>query len=814
MLLAASAPLIGYAFLVPPLVGMVLPVMLATPLVMAVVDGKDAAIRCLRALLFAVPLLVAASAYWTVPAILHLSTSIPSQLAGLSDWTWAESRASVRNALWLNAHWAWNYPEYFPYARVYDLPPLSFARFLLPAMAFTALMLATNAKRARRARRERHVRVAIVTATIVVVVIALSTGTNPPGNVVFEPLYQFPFGWLLREPARFLMLAALGYAVLTAVTVDSLTDQLLPVRSISFRYLRLPDLRPASAPIALGTMFLLGFPFYTGSFVSDIGRTLPIGFNHARATHVQMPSYWIAMAQFVNSLPVHGNLLVMPPDDFYEMPYTWYYGSDEFVIESFNRPALVPNPRGYTPASPQLVAAVNLTAQSILDRNWPQAESLVRVLDAPLILVRRDVQTPFPGHSTLSPGQLAEALTGSPNFQLIRTIGLLDLFEVRGELSGTGVAPSIATVNSRIPDLRLLSLFPRDTALVSGEQRLGASNIVQAPPLDQWTATGETSTWQTVARSGWTYRVAELTSGTVIALNAPGDYPLPGLPNYAITYATDSAEAAIKISLGGRSAISNGDFAQGSWGPVIDCHALNARQGQQDLQGTVLANGGPDGFPALELSAALDSACVTQGLDWRGGPILLSLMIRHVAGSGPRLCLWQTGPDKCASLPAIPGDKGWFAYRTPVTVDPSTTAITMYLYSDGGNGNSRTINDYANVRVVELPTLPSFALLADPAMQPMPSVHLVVVHSSFSSDWQGSNGEHVLVDGMINGWLVQNASDKFSIHYKPDTVVRIAQWTSVAISIAILIFAIWTWSARRARRISTAAKGGNEAEKS
>src|SRR5260370_28639153 len=115
---------------------MIVSAMLASPLLVTFIDGRAAGLRSLRTLMLAVPLLLAGSAYWVVPAIIHLSTSIPSQLSGLADWTWAENRATIYNALWLNVHWAWNYLEYFPYARLYSQLPLSFARFLFPASPY------------------------------------------------------------------------------------------------------------------------------------------------------------------------------------------------------------------------------------------------------------------------------------------------------------------------------------------------------------------------------------------------------------------------------------------------------------------------------------------------------------------------------------------------------------------------------------------------------------------------------------------------------------------------------------------------------
>src|SRR5438105_2227009 len=138
-LLVLCAPLLGYVNVNPPLAGMVIATVLATPLVVAYVDGRAAATQSLRTLMLAIPLLLAASAYWIVPSILYASDAASHGLAAISSWDWTESRANIRNAFWLNSTWAWAFPEYHPYAAAYDMLPTSLLRFALPALAFSAL---------------------------------------------------------------------------------------------------------------------------------------------------------------------------------------------------------------------------------------------------------------------------------------------------------------------------------------------------------------------------------------------------------------------------------------------------------------------------------------------------------------------------------------------------------------------------------------------------------------------------------------------------------------------------------------------------
>ncbi|HEV2035679.1 MAG TPA: hypothetical protein VGU71_16050 [Candidatus Dormibacteraeota bacterium] len=790
VLLVLTAPMVGYVYQNPPLVGMVIGAGLAAPLVVGWVDGREAAFRSVRTLSLASPLLLAASAFWIVPAILHLSGVGSGQLASISSWSWTESRATIRNAFWLNTIWAWSFPQYNPFAAAYDVLPLSLLRFALPAVAFSALALGPSypLRSDGSSRSDRALRLAVAAGTAATIIIFLSTGTNPPGNVAFDFLYGLPFGWLLREPGRFLMVVALAYSVLIAAVVD----MLLANRSRSrFKLLRpgvLRALRASAAPLALGTALCLGFPLYTGAIVPDTRSELP-------PAHVTMPSYWKEMAGVVDRLPIQGALLVMPPDDFYAMPYTWgYYGTEGFVVDLFHRHIVVPNAQGYSSTSPELLSAVNLTAQSILAHDWRQVETLAAALNTPLILVRHDIDTHYPGRVIVPPNNLAQALKAAPNFSLIRTIGSLDLFALTNRIAETEVVRDFRTVNNQAPDLRLLSVLPASTALVTGVAQRGIPYVLQAPALELWQDKGDRLVWQAPVPTGWTYGMAELDSKTVVALDHAGTFTA-GSAGTSVAYAPNVPN--VEVSLTERATLSNGTFASGLWGPVGDCNAVLPAP-RPYLSAAVVANGAPGGFPALQLSATADSACESQMLAWQGGPLFLTLMIHAVEGSPPRLCLWEFGAGRCASLPNIPQTTGWSEFRATVTPDPGTSAISLFLYADVNGPGSRTVNEYANVRVVEVPALPTFALLANPDGPPASFRQLVVHRSTFSSQWQGSTGgEHVMVDGMLNGWLVPlGSSDRFVASYRAAGVFRASEWISLLALLITALFPVWLWLIR------------------
>jgi hypothetical protein len=194
--------------------------------------------------------------------------------------------------------------------------------------------------------------------------------------------------------------------------------------------------------------------------------------------------------------------------------------------------------------------------------------------------------------------------------------------------------------------------------------------------------------------------------------------------------------------------------------------------------------------PAMRLEAAFDSACVSQRLNWNGGPLVITLMAHQVQGSAPRLCMWEGGINRCAPLPDIPSGNGWVAYRASVMPDPGTTTLTLYLYADGPVQGSQSIDDYADARVVEVPTLPNLVMLATPVGDNVSAPHLVVLYDSYSTQWASNHGRHVEVDGMLNGWLVAEAPSATKISYRPAVIFSAAQWTSLGgVLVAALLVA-------------------------
>ncbi len=456
LLLGASAPFLGYISLNPPLVFMIGALLASMPLLAGWLDGRAAARRALRTLALGVPLLALASSYWLVPTVLQLKIDATSALANPSSWTWTEGRATLANGFWLNNSWGWKYADYYPYAGAYDKFPLLILKFLLPITAFGFLALArfprASGVTARRAR------LGIAASATALFLVLLSTGTRLPGALVFDPLYKLPLGWLLREPGRFLMLAGLACSVLLALTTEAACERLNSSEpGTVWRWrsaLHRPGLRLAAVGAAGAAVLAPGFPLMTGAIAPDHRPLLP-------SAHVSVPAYWTAMASYLNRSAPPGNLLVLPEDDFYQMPYTWgYYGADRFIMNLIARNVVDPVAQGYAPAQKELIGAVHLVQQGLLAHDWPSVRRTLTAIGTPLLLVRGDVNAAFPGRHITPPAALDRALREDKGMRLVRRAGKLDLFALRGRISPTGSVTSYATVNSATPDLRDLALLP------------------------------------------------------------------------------------------------------------------------------------------------------------------------------------------------------------------------------------------------------------------------------------------------------------------------------------------------------------------
>ncbi len=801
-LIGALAPLVGYVYDNPPLVGMLLVAIVVTPLTAVALDGRGAGRRAVVTVLCAGTLLCVTCAFWIVPAVVQQHEVASTQLSSLASWTWTEQRATLGNAFWLNTSWSWAFPEYLPVAAQYETLPLAATRFLLPILAFSSLALV-------RSRNERSVaRVAVLATVLALSLIVLSTGTNFPGAPIFNALYSLPLGWLLREPGRFLMVAALAYAVLSALTIQLLIDRTSeqiarhlapgshgPVSFVVSR-LRRSLLRPwfrlaGASTIAAAALVVAGvasFPIVSGAVVPDNRPVLP-------PLHVSVPDYWPRMATAIDRNSARGSVVVLPLDDFYQMPYTWgYYGADTFITDLISRSVIDPVAEGYIPAGPQLRSAVRLLSEAILAGNSVEATRLLAVMGSPLVLVRGDVDARFPGRQLVSPTTLDSALARDTAFSLVQRAGPLALYRANQVgVADLETSTQVVTVRSGSPDLRVLQVLPPSAQLVTAPPRAGIDTATELN-LESWQQRPGMLTTTVSEPAGWRYNLAVLDGpNATVADPSKLRAMFPGLTSQDGVDTNGVQSLRLSLSVGANLLKGVGQM-NGGWDAVGDCYDVLPIS-QTGIHSRQLPGAAPSGGTALELSANLDIACVSQllGPTTPGQPLLVSLQARHVRGANPRVCLWQAGVDQCAPLPDIPASEGWHHYSTIVRPSAGATSLSLFLYSDGGSQYGATINQYADASAVALPAPYDFVLLGSaPSTGATPDL-LTFFHHSDDPYWKGlpDDAGRVKVDGLLLGWLRPANASIAGVEYGPTDLIATGQRVSLVGGIGCGVLAVW-----------------------
>lgn len=765
-----AAPLAGYVFINPPLLVMVAVVVGCTPLIVWVRFGRGPAYRALRGMFIGGMLLLAASSYWIEPSLVALTSTTSGGISDLSAWAFTESRSTLANGLWLNTTWGWAFSLYYPFAGAFAHFPLRVVRVLVPVSAFILLAIWHDSDNEEYGKR----RLAGLIAVSVLGVVILSNGTRLPGSLLFDPLYHLPLGWVLREPGRFLMATGLGYAVLVGLLVEHLRKNSKMTLQIFGHWLNGHAASMSfSSLVALGIVALAlisSFPLWTGAIVPGLRQGFP-------SSHVTVPPYWKTTAGYLNSRSApSGSLLVLPPDDFYQMPYTWYYGNEAFIPDLLNRGVVVPNAQGYSTVSNELISAVKLEATAIQDHRWKVAGRLLTAIGTPIILVRGDIQANFPGRSIVSPMVLSSGLALDPEMKIVFHAGPLSLFELRAPYRQTPA--TFATVNTSVPNLLDLSILNQRTALVTMPAQKGHMAIYQLPSVATWKLGPTFLSTQLPLPIGWSYTVRSIESGSVMA-------------GAKVTQSTKrrngQASATISIPIASNSA---GDFSTGTWGPVANCNDVLSVKPPEILSSSVIGRAAPGGESALQLSASVDSACVGKKVSWNDGPLKLHLWSRSLSAVPPRICVWEEPLNRCAAAPPLLGGSNWTQYNTIIHPDGGTTKIILYLYADNYVAGKLTTVQYSDIEVESYSSAPSVVVVG--TQNAVGLSRIVTNDSGYSLSWAGSDGtDHVLVDGLRNGWILVNSSKAA----KPPVYLGTSDesWNEVALTV-VFVSVAWVLS--------------------
>lgn len=764
-LLVTSIPLTGYAYENPPLLIVLGVALLLVAAVGAALHAKSGRRNITRLLSAAIPLMAAASLYWLIPSLQAIQSTNLTQFSSPNGWIWTEVRSNLANALWLNTSWTWHFAGYIPYAQNYRTFPLVILKYTFPIVAFSSLAL----KPLPQAGTKRLI-VSAAFGTLSLATIFFSTGTNLPGAVLFNPIYDLPYGWLVLGPGRFLMLAVLGYTMMTAVT----TERVLSVvcahahRTVIRKHLyrgnaqwMLRALRDtATMVIALTATLAINYPMATGAVTATYaGRT-------TYSSHVSVPGYWRTMVSYINKTQSKQNILVFPTDPFYQVGYTWhYYGNDAFITDMSKAHIIDPAGQGYTSASPQLLRLTTLIADNLSAGHIRLANRLLWSIGVADILIRGDVIASQSSGPVGSANSIATALRHDSAYGLIKTDGPLMLYGIRpGHKLLNGLRHNVpyVTVNSGMPHLQNLGVFRSRRVLVTHEPILGVPAVLEIPNLPNWSATQHQLEYTMSLPKGWTPTVVlqqgEGSAGTAnvqTSLHAGRTTPVGP---FAVKDRVGPRASHVTVVLPkGRELLPSAAARGTAWGPVGNCNNTGGKQQQYQIGQRTIRVAGSHGGSVLELFARSDKACVSQRLAWKRGTVLISLKARSIVGSAPQVCVWEVGPNHCAPVHFVMHrTAAWTSYQAILTPSRTTKALALFLYATSSGQGKMSVDEYQSVSVTQAQASSSPVVVLRPSppgtIRHVP--YLTTLDATYGNSWDVSGAaSKVVVDGLSEGWL-------------------------------------------------------------
>jgi arabinofuranan 3-O-arabinosyltransferase len=187
---------------------------------------------------------------------------------------------------------------------------------------------------------------------------------------------------------------------------------------------------------------------------------------------------------------------------------------------------------------------------------------------------------------------------------------------------------------------------------------------------------------------------------------------------------------------------------------------------------------------SVQLRASADSACTWLPINTPGTSLdyHIRLHYRTIDGLPARICLWESGPNKCADLPPLQPGATWTTYDATAHPDPDTRALRLYLYADGRQ--PQTITEYSDISVTVQDQHFVTAQRSDTPASAAPTVtwsrdtparyhadtaptsdpFVIVLNESFAPGWRidglpaTASVEHFQADGYANGWRITPAT--------------------------------------------------------
>lgn len=654
---------------------------------------------------------------------------------------WSQINNQVPNVLTLSANWAWYLPQYLPFTADLDRPFIIWMRYLLPVLMFAAPLLAMPRRR----------RVAMTLLGLSGLSVVLAKGLIPPLSGLNLFLYtHVPGFWLFREPMSKLgQLLVLSNAVLLAIAVEG---AIWRFKGRKAKPLRWPAWLPHPSTFllictALSVVAVLAWPYpiATGGVIPDNRPQQP-------SAHVRVPQYWRDLAATINADPSPGKVLVLPLDDYYQMPTRWgFFGVDSIANLLITRGVVAPKPDGYFGDVPGYAADVRAVETALLSGDLTAVPRLLDASGIDKVLVRHDLVRGMPRRTFADPDILAKEIAAVPGMTQAVS-GEVDLWKAPATAGETVRAyQDTITVGAR-PDAAAAVIG----SVGNGAAAMALKSSTKSPPYP----TVDSSPQVTLDSVQWPVPAVESGDPSTTMRLLPGSYVVaqraraaavltPSLEGRELVFRDStrvringevvSRRPALRVTVprntvalraGSRTVSLDGwgrdelpgDAASRAAVPVgsatpLTVYAPSQQPADPAPPSEVYDCNNYEPRPAAELGLsktgtdtirlqAQDHAACTRIVVRDAAPgrtYRVRLQYRTVAGKRPQICLWQVRTDGCTLAPRPTINRGWHSWEQIITVEPDAESLVLVLHADVGQRLlGRTVTDYRDISIEAL----------------------------------------------------------------------------------------------------------------
>ncbi|MFB9326944.1 alpha-(1-_3)-arabinofuranosyltransferase family protein [Paenibacillus aurantiacus] len=374
----------------------------------------------LRSLGIAVVLSIGFNLWWAYAAYVTLylgGDAVEQTFDGPLEYTWVHGNASIINLLSMQAYWSWPMSGYYPFSYKYVTGILKYSLYVPVLFALIGAIYSPLKKKK------------YILLSILVISLFIAKGTHAPfGNINAFMYEHLPFYWLLRDPQVemniILYLSLYTLAGLGAQELYKAAERLFTQMKIQFN-----RLKRVLVMVCLTLIVMMnGYSFVNGEFLPETKDT------GAFTTIVDVPEYWLETADFLNAQEAEGSVLMLPNNDFYQMPFDWgYYGVDDLGVTLFKHPIVTLQPVSdvYLGGSHSYRTLLGELLYQISREPEKDISPYLDMLGVKWIVFRGDVITNLANRNILSPEFMTNFLNKQTNITKVKEFEKLSVYEVK-----------------------------------------------------------------------------------------------------------------------------------------------------------------------------------------------------------------------------------------------------------------------------------------------------------------------------------------------------------------------------------------------